>query len=70
MKPLTVIIGEDSKGNLRTIRGFVGWIEFDIVYEKLKRAVTKYLLVASVLGIGRSRGIGFGEIRVELKSQS
>jgi CRISPR-associated endoribonuclease Cas6 len=70
LKPVTVVIGEDDKGNLRTTRGFIGWMEFDIVYEKLKRAVTKYLLFTSVLGIGRSRGIGFGEVRVELKDQS
>jgi CRISPR-associated endoribonuclease Cas6 len=70
LKPVTVVIGEDGKGNLRITRGFVGWMEFDIVYEKLKRAVTKYLLVTSVLGIGRSRGVGFGEVRVELKDQS
>ena len=67
LSPLTVIIGKDDKGRERVTRGFVGWMEFDIVYKKLKRAVAKYLLLSSFLGIGKSRGIGFGEVEVELK---
>jgi len=69
LKPITFDIGEDSKGNLRKGRGVVGWIEFDIPYERLKRRVLKYLIVSSYLGIGRSRGIGFGEIEVVFRSR-
>lgn len=61
LKPVTAIIGKDEKENLRKVRGVVGWIKFDIVH-KMKKNVWKYLTVASYLGLGRSRGIGFGEI--------
>ena len=67
LRPVTAVIGEDSKGKPRNSRGVVGWIKFDIPYEKLKRRVLKYLIVASYLGIGRSRGIGFGEIEVSFR---
>jgi len=69
LKPVTAVIGEDSKGNQRKTRGVVGWLEFDIPYKKLKRAILKYLLVASYLGIERSRGIGFGEIELTFRSR-
>ncbi|BAK54842.1 putative CRISPR-associated protein Cas6 [Sulfurisphaera tokodaii str. 7] len=68
LKPLTVVIGNDNKGRLRTSRGFVGWMEFDIPYKKLKKAISKYLIIASYLGIGKSRGIGLGEVVVKIKS--
>lgn len=70
LRPQTVSIGEDAKGNPRKTRGVDGWLEFDITYEKLKRAVIKYLLVASYLGIGRSRGIGLGEIEVSFRENN
>ena len=57
--PVTTGISKNRKP-----RGVIGWIKFDIPYEKLKRRVLKYLIVASYLGIGRSRGIGFGEIKI------
>jgi len=67
LRPVTAVIGEDSKGRPRYTRGVVGWIKFDIPYEKLKISMLKYLIVASYLGIGRSRGIGFGEIEVSFR---
>lgn len=67
LHPVTIVIGEDSKGNLRKARGVMGWIEFDIPDEKLKRRALRYLLASSYLGIGRSRGIKFGEIRLEFR---
>lgn len=70
LRPVTIEIGEDEKGNPRKTRGVVGWVEFDIPYVKLKRAVIKYLIIASYLGIGRSRGIGLGEIEVNFVSVS
>lgn len=67
LEPVTVVIGRDEKGNLREARGFIGWMEFDIADPSLKRTVIKYLLVSSFLGLGKSRGIGLGEVIVELK---
>lgn len=69
LKPVTAVIGEDSKGNQRKTRGSIGWIEFDVPNEKLKRAVLKYLVVASYLGIGRNRGIRFGEIELIFRTR-
>ncbi|AEB95253.1 CRISPR system precrRNA processing endoribonuclease RAMP protein Cas6 [Metallosphaera cuprina] len=69
LKPVTVIIGEDDKGRLRKSRGVEGWIMFDVT-GKLKRAVAKYLSVASYLGVGKSRGIGLGEIKLDLVDRS
>ncbi|WP_225905792.1 CRISPR system precrRNA processing endoribonuclease RAMP protein Cas6 [Stygiolobus caldivivus] len=67
LRPETVVIGRDDKGRVRATRGFVGWVEFDISDKRLKRAVSKYLLVASLLGVGKSRGIGLGEVVLTLR---
>ncbi|MBP1357760.1 MAG: CRISPR system precrRNA processing endoribonuclease RAMP protein Cas6 [Sulfolobus sp.] len=64
LKPVTIVLGNDEKGNLRKSRGVIGWIEFDIVHDKFRDALLKYLNVARFLGIGRSRGIGLGEISI------
>ncbi|WP_148690346.1 CRISPR system precrRNA processing endoribonuclease RAMP protein Cas6 [Acidianus manzaensis] len=64
LEPITIIIGRDDKGNLRKTRGPMGWIEFDIKSKKLKKRIIKYLLVSSFLGLGKSRGIGLGEIEI------
>ncbi|BCS93453.1 CRISPR system precrRNA processing endoribonuclease RAMP protein Cas6 [Metallosphaera javensis (ex Sakai et al. 2022)] len=65
LHPVTAIIGEDEKGRLRKTRGVMGWMEFDVP-GSLKRRIVKYLEVGSFLGIGRSRGIGLGEISIRL----
>lgn len=67
LRPVTVVIGRDGRGNLREARGFVGWLEFDIADVNLKKRAAKYLLTSSFLGLGKSRGIGLGEVKVELK---
>ncbi|BCS93411.1 MAG: CRISPR-associated endoribonuclease Cas6 2 [Metallosphaera javensis (ex Sakai et al. 2022)] len=64
MRPVTVALGEDRDGRLRKVRGVTGWIEFHLPQEL--RGTLKYLMVGSYLGIGRSRGIGLGEIQVEV----
>lgn len=63
LRPMSVIIGDDRKGKLRRSRGVVGWIKFDIRHKNIKRQVWKFLTVASYLGLGRSRGIGLGEVQ-------
>ncbi|WP_338602576.1 CRISPR system precrRNA processing endoribonuclease RAMP protein Cas6 [Sulfolobus tengchongensis] len=67
LSPKTVLIGRDDRNNLRKSRGVVGWIEFDIAERKMKKLAIKYLIISSYLGLGRSRGIGLGEIKVMLK---
>ncbi|WP_338602812.1 CRISPR system precrRNA processing endoribonuclease RAMP protein Cas6 [Sulfolobus tengchongensis] len=67
LSPKTVIIGRDEKNNLRKSRGVVGWIEFNIAERKIKKMAIKCFTISSYLGLGKSRGIGLGEIRVTLK---
>ena len=67
LRPVTVVVGNDNKGNLRKTRGVTGWVEFDIVHPKYKAKALKFLKVASFLGLGKSRGIGFGEVEVTVK---
>lgn len=69
LRPLTVEIGKSKYRKERKTRGMVGWMEFDTHYEKLKKKIMKYLLISSYLGLGRSRGIGLGEIMVDFISQ-
>ncbi|ABP95313.1 MULTISPECIES: CRISPR system precrRNA processing endoribonuclease RAMP protein Cas6 [Metallosphaera] len=64
MRPVTVSLGERGD-KVRKTRGVKGWIEFELPPEF--RGTMKYLMVGSYLGIGRSRGIGLGEISLEVK---
>ena len=63
--PETVPIGRDRKGTLRKARGFRGWVIYKSIAPKnLHNTYAKLLTLATLTGIGRSRGIGLGQIQV------
>jgi len=61
----TVVIGRDDKGRLRRTRGWRGWILYRVKGRRLARLLDKTLALASRIGLGKSRGIGLGDIRAE-----
>ncbi len=66
VETLTVLY--DKKGDAeRKIRGFVGWVLYRVAYKggQLPRVLRKLLALANYMGVGRSRGIGMGMIRIE-----
>ncbi len=65
LRPVTVLIGRDSKGRLRTTRAFKGWVTYECLTNKLLNTYDKLLALATHLGVGRSRGIGFGVLRAK-----
>lgn len=65
VRPITAIVGQDSKGRLRRARGFIGWVIYESLSKKLHPIYGKLLALGTYLGIGRSRGIGFGQICVK-----
>ncbi len=71
LKPVTVVVGRDPKGRLRTPRAVVGWVVYRVVSRKLASILDKTLALASRIGVGRSRAIGYGELEAYwLKPQS
>ncbi|QKR00763.1 CRISPR-associated endoribonuclease Cas6 [Metallosphaera tengchongensis] len=55
----------------RPVRGFVGWTVFELRsrrYTRLTRAAKTLLEYANYFGVGKSRAIGFGEVRVSVMS--
>lgn len=64
-KTVTAIYGKDESGKLRKVRGFVGWVIYELNYPKLKPIYSKLLALANYLGLGRSRSIGFGYVKTE-----
>lgn len=64
--PETVIIGRDSRGNLRKARGFKGFIRARLKHSKLAKKLEGPMALISKLGVGRGRGIGLGEVRIAL----
>ena len=64
LKPVTVVIGRDSRGRLRMARGFTGWVIYECLSRKLLSIYDRLLALATYLGVGRSRGIGLGMIKV------
>ena len=65
VRPETVIIGKDRAGRLRLVRAWKGWITYRVASLRLTRLLDKLLALTSTLGLGRSRGIGLGDIRAE-----
>ena len=64
VKPETVIYGKTGDGRLKLVRGFTGWIIYELIYPKLKPIYSKLLALARYMGVGRSRSIGFGQVDV------
>jgi len=64
IKPVTAVYGRDRKGNLRLARGPVGHVVYKLEAKKLAKAVDKLLALATRIGLGKSRSIGFGEVEV------
>ncbi|MEM2207020.1 MAG: CRISPR system precrRNA processing endoribonuclease RAMP protein Cas6 [Sulfolobales archaeon] len=64
LRPTTAVVGRDNEGRLRTVRGFTGWVIYESLANKLQPTLDKLLALAKYLGIGRSRGIGFGMVEV------
>lgn len=64
LRPETVVLGRDEEGRLRRVRGFTGWVIYECLSKKLLSIYAKLLKLAEYLGVGRSRGIGLGIVRV------
>lgn len=64
VKPETVVYGKTSDGRLKLVRGFTGWIIYELIYPKLRPIYSKLLALAKYMGVGRSRSIGFGQVDV------
>lgn len=71
VKPETVVVGRDSEGKLRKVRGFMGWIMYrSIAPRRLHETYSRLLALAQLVGVGRSRGIGFGHVTIETDIQN
>ncbi|MGB9831533.1 MAG: CRISPR system precrRNA processing endoribonuclease RAMP protein Cas6 [Fervidicoccus fontis] len=68
LKPVTVLLGKDDKGNMRRGRGIIGWINYRAMNEGVAGAFIRLLKIAEIVGVGKSRGIGLGEISLFLDS--
>jgi len=70
IRPETAIIGKDNNGKIREVRGFTGWVTYQLSRRASKKYIntlSKLLALAQTLGVGRSRGIGFGHTTVQTK---
>jgi len=64
IKPITVIYGKGSGSSLRLVKGVTGYIELEALHKSIIHVMDKLLLFINHLGLGKSRSIGFGEVRV------
>ena len=63
VRPVTVVYGKG--GRVIEHRGFVGWIKYRVVEEWFAKRIAPLLRLAELVGVGRSRSIGFGHVIVE-----
>lgn len=64
LRPVTVLY-DRRDGRFREVRGTVGWIHYKLLHPKPRPIFAKLLALANYMGVGRSRGIGMGQVRVE-----
>ncbi|MEB3860426.1 MAG: CRISPR system precrRNA processing endoribonuclease RAMP protein Cas6 [Desulfurococcales archaeon] len=64
LRPVTAIYGRSDNGDLLKVRGITGSIVLEPLDEDIGLVAWKALRLASFLGLGKSRSIGFGEIVV------
>jgi CRISPR/Cas system endoribonuclease Cas6 (RAMP superfamily) len=57
--------GKMRDGKPKTDTGFEGQMRFKIACEDVEEIAAKTMGLAQILGIGRSRGIGLGEIKLK-----
>jgi len=60
-----VLLGKDKNGKMRKAKGVVGKLYHRPLSRKVAESYGRLLSIGSAMGIGKSRGIGFGEIKVE-----
>ena len=65
IRPETAIYGRGGSGVLRKPRGVKGWILYECLSKGIARVFWTLLKTCELLGLGKSRCIGFGEVRVE-----
>ncbi|BAN89826.1 CRISPR system precrRNA processing endoribonuclease RAMP protein Cas6 [Aeropyrum camini] len=65
LRPETVVYGREDGDKLRKVRGVRGYVVYEPLNDGIKYDFSRLLDFASYMGIGKSRSIGFGEIRVE-----
>ncbi|MCE4624512.1 MAG: CRISPR system precrRNA processing endoribonuclease RAMP protein Cas6 [Desulfurococcales archaeon] len=64
LRPLTVVYGKDDKG-VRRVRGVTGYLILRALNKSIVTAMSKLLAFSSLIGLGKSRSIGFGEVEAE-----
>jgi len=65
LRPVTAVYGKDQEGRMRLVRGVIGTMELEVLDSWLAGILRPLLLLGQVLGVGKSRSIGFGEILVQ-----
>ncbi len=63
IRHVTVYYSKDKE--LIEHRGFMGWIKYSVVDEDFSRKLLSLLRLAGLVGIGKSRSMGFGYVEVE-----
>ncbi len=64
VKPETALYGS-RRGKPLKVRGVKGYVAYQLLNEKFKGVASKLLALAELMGLGKSRSIGFGRVRVE-----
>ncbi|MEB3774711.1 MAG: CRISPR system precrRNA processing endoribonuclease RAMP protein Cas6 [Desulfurococcales archaeon] len=67
LKPETALYGKDENDRELKIRGVTGYIRLAVLDQGIKWAASRLLGLAEYLGLGKSRSIGFGEIKITLE---
>ncbi len=66
VRPVSVVYGKG--GSVVVHRGFVGWVKYRVVEDWFAERIAPLLRLAELVGVGRSRSIGFGHVVVKYET--
>lgn len=62
LRPVTALYGRSGEGGARKVRGVTGYIVLRALHRGIVPVMSRLLAFAGLVGLGKSRSIGFGEV--------
>ncbi len=62
LRPTTALYSGGPQGEARAARGPTGWVVYEVLNPRLAPLLDRLLGLASRMGLGKSRSVGFGEV--------
>ena len=62
LRPVTALYGRSGEGGARKVRGVTGYVVLRALHRSIVPVMSRLLAFAGLVGLGKSRSVGFGEV--------